>query len=70
MMALRNPARQRRSTRRFFNDLQILVDDANYTDDTLLRSKNIQTTKANTTALSLSISMTLEMMVRYLDSTF
>lgn len=70
LMSLRNSARQRRQNRRFFNDLSILITEANYTDESLLSSKGIQVTQSNTTALSLSISMTLEMMVRYLDQAF
>lgn len=66
-MCLRNSARQRRQNRRFFADLAILTNEANYTDEQLLRAKMIKVSQCNTTALSLSISMTLEMMVRYLD---
>jgi hypothetical protein len=70
IMGLRNNARQRRQNRRFFNDLSILVNEANYTDEGLLTSNGIKVSQSNTTALSLSISMTLEMMVRYLDQAF
>lgn len=69
-MCLRNSARQRRQNRRFFADLAILTNEANFTDEKLLRSKKINVTQSNTTALSLSIGMTLEMMVRYLDQAF
>ena len=69
-MTLRNSARQRRQYKRFFNDLSILTNEANYTDESILVSKGIKANQWNTTALSLSISMTLEMMTRYLDQAF
>jgi hypothetical protein len=67
VIALRNSSRQRRSFKRFFNDMRILTNEANYTDDTLLNMKSIKVSQSNTSALSLSISMTLEMMVKYLE---
>jgi len=60
MMALRNPARKRRYTKRFFNDLQILITEGNFTDEKLLTKNNIKINQTNTTGLSLSIGMTLE----------
>lgn len=47
--------------------MRILTNEANYTDDTLLNMKSIKVSQSNTSALSLSISMTLEMMVKYLE---
>ena len=35
-ICLKNSPRQRRHTKRLFNDLQILIQEANYTDDQLL----------------------------------
>jgi hypothetical protein len=43
-LALRNPARKRRYTKRFFNDLQILVSEGNFTDEKLLTKNNIKIT--------------------------
>lgn len=66
----RNQSRQRRSNRRFFNDLQVLVQDANYTDEVCLRQKNIRVTPSNTIGLSITIGMTLECMTRHLEHSF
>jgi hypothetical protein len=68
-VALRNSARQRRQYKRFFSDMAILTSEANYTDESLLSQKGIQATQFNTTSLSLSIGMTLDMMLKYQLST-
>ena len=68
-IALRNSARQRRQYKRFFSDMAILTSEANYTDESLLSQKGIQATQFNTTSLSLSIGMTLDMMLKYQLST-
>jgi len=69
LMSMRNSARQRRQYRRFFSDLAILTHEANFTDENLLSQKSIPANQFNTTCLSLSIGMTLEMMQKYLLST-
>jgi hypothetical protein len=68
-IALRNSARQRRQYRRFFSDMAILTSEANYTDESILSQKGIQPNQYNTTCISLSIGMTLDMMQKYLLST-
>ena len=69
MIAMRNSARQRRQYRKFFPDMAILTNEANYTDEYLLSQKGVQANQFNTSCLSLSIGMTLEMMEKYLLST-
>lgn len=65
--ALRNSARQRRQNRRFFSDLVILTNEANWTDEQLLTKRGQAVDHTKTVCLGLSISMTLEMMMRYLQ---
>jgi len=62
VVAMRNSARQRRQYRRYFSDLAILTSEANFTDENLLGQKGLQANQFNTTCLSLSIGLTLEMM--------
>jgi hypothetical protein len=47
-----------------------LISEGNFTDDKLLAKHNIKVTQTNTTGLSLSIGMTLEQMVYYINSAF
>ena len=49
--ALRNVCRQKRGISRLLNDLNILISEGNYTDDTLLNKKKIRVTETNTTGL-------------------
>lgn len=68
--ALRNSSRQRRQSRRFFSDLAILTNEANWTDEQLLAKRGQTVDHTKTVCLGLSIAMTLEMMTRYLEHAF
>jgi hypothetical protein len=67
MIHQRNNARQRRQHRRYFNDLSILVNEANWTDDHLLSKRGLPLNQQNAACMSMSIGLTLEMMIRHLD---
>ena len=68
--SLRNTSRQRRGAKRFFNDLAILIQEGNFTDDILLSKNDVQPAKHTTVCLLLSINLTLVSMLRYLDQVF
>ena len=67
MTCLRNTSRQHRGAKRFCRDLQILISEGNYTDETILQENRLELRKHNTVGLLLSIKMTLTTMIRYLN---
>lgn len=69
-IVLRNSARQRRNNKRFFLDLQILIREANFTDEKLMQKNGVKISPQNTTGLSLAIGMALEQMLGYLNTAF
>jgi hypothetical protein len=65
--ALRNVARQRRISKRIFNDFNILINEGNYSDEVILENHEIEPRAGNTVCLQMSIMMTLTNMLRYLN---
>lgn len=62
---LRNVANQHKSLNRFYEDLSILISEANFTDDFLI-SKKKYPGKQTTPALTISINFITESMAEYL----
>lgn len=54
---LRNITRQRRSFKRYFEDIQILVNEANWTDDSILQKNKQRMNYENTPCLVMSINL-------------
>lgn len=65
--SLRNTSRQHRGCKRFCKDLSILIAEGNFTDEMILADNRMELRKFNTVGLLLSIRMTLNAMIRYLD---
>jgi len=67
---LKNPARQRRSVLRHFDDLNILMSEANYTDDLILQKTKQNPNSINTVALNMSLGLVSRSMSGYLQTGF
>lgn len=63
---LRNKSFGRKSLRNFFKDLDILIGDGNYLDETLKESSNLRNPEPITDNLMLSITTYLDAMIEYL----
>lgn len=66
MKALRNQARCRRNTGKLFDDLNILLNEANFCDERILKKLNMQIKHNNTVALTMTINTVLEQKIEYL----
>lgn len=67
---LRNKARQQRSSMRCFEDLAILIGEANFSDEKLLEKLGIAPKQTNTTCLTLSIGFSLKQQIDLLNKGF
>lgn len=56
---LKNLTRQRRSFNRYFEDVGIVLSEANFTDDALLKKSKQSMNFENTTCLIMTIAMYL-----------
>ena len=70
LSCLRNPSRQHRRAKMFCKDMQMLTAEANYCDETIITTHNIQLQKHYTVSLIMTIRMTLSSMLRYLNHVF
>jgi hypothetical protein len=69
-VALKNTARQRRGAKRVFTDLNILGNEANYTDDCIVTKTGVKMTQQTMCACTLAMEMTCDTMVTYLNQCF
>lgn len=67
---LRNPARQKRNLNRLFDDLNILMQEANYTDDLILNKHRERPSQTNTVALNMSLSLVSRAQFEYVHQGF
>lgn len=67
---LKNPARQRRNINRLFEDLNILMGEANYTDDSVLQRNKLAPNQINTVALNMSLTLVSRAQLEYLQQGF
>lgn len=63
---LRNKSFGRKSLRNFFKDLDILIGDGNFLDETLKESSNLRNPEPITDNLLLAITTYLDAMIEYL----
>jgi hypothetical protein len=70
MKNLKNPSRQRRNAFRLFEDLNILMQEANYTDDYVLSKSREKPSQTNTVALNMSLGLVSRAMFDYLQQGF
>ncbi len=57
--SLRNKSRQRRSMAKIFEDLNIILNEANYADEKILKKHNLTVKQSNTVAITLTINLVL-----------
>lgn len=67
---LRNLTRQRRSFKRYFEDIQILVNEANWTDDQILKKNKQKMNYDNTPCLVMSINLFITQQRLFLQKGF
>jgi len=66
LRALRNTTRQRRAFRRYFEDVSILVGEANFTDEAMTSITNKPMKFENVPCLTLSVNLYTSSMLDYL----
>ena len=66
LRGLRNTTRQRRSYKRYFEDINILIGEANYTDDAMMSESGKQMAFENIACLTMSINMYITAQLDYL----
>lgn len=67
---LRNKARQRRIITKYFDDLGILLNEANGLDERILKKTGQQAKSGNTVALTMTINLLLSIYLDYLNKGF
>lgn len=67
---LKNIVRQRRGYRRYFDDISVLMNEANFTDQNLQKGKGKQMMIENTCCLAMTIHLYLETQLEYLTKGF
>lgn len=63
-------ARQRRAFKRYFEDISILIGEANYTDEKMLKERGKQMSFDTSPCLTMSIYLFLDTMLQFLHRGF
>ena len=70
MRQLKNLTRQRRSFKRHFEDVAILLGEANFIDDALCQKRNERLSFEGSVCLTMSVSFYLPAKIEYLQKGF
>lgn len=70
MKTLRNKARQRRAIPKYLDDFNILLNEANFVDEKILKKANNPARQGNTVALTVSINLIMNNFLDFINKGF